>query len=123
MGWSSPDMFLGPSQQQPQALGLFLMLAMGHFLGDFALQSDRMAREKCPGDDVTLPFYWWLVSHAAIHGFLVGMITGVPMLGLGEWVAHALTDIGKCRRCYHLSGDQAIHLATKLCWTWLAVQS
>ena len=28
---------------------LLALLAMGHFLADFGLQSDRMATEKCPG--------------------------------------------------------------------------
>lgn len=39
-------------------LELFLLLAMGHFVGDFALQSDRMAVEKCQGRDHTLPWHW-----------------------------------------------------------------
>ena len=44
---------------------LFLLLAMGHFLGDFALQSDRMAQEKCAGTDPTLPWWIWLTAHGA----------------------------------------------------------
>jgi hypothetical protein len=28
---------------------LLALLCMGHFLGDFGLQGDRMAQEKCPG--------------------------------------------------------------------------
>jgi len=50
---------------------LFLMLAMGHVLADFALQGDRMAVEKCPGQGVVLGWGWWLCAHAT-HGFLVG---------------------------------------------------
>jgi hypothetical protein len=61
-------------------LELFALLAMGHFLGDFGLQSDRMAVEKCPGRDATLPGPWWLTAHAAIHGFLVAVLTGWPLL-------------------------------------------
>lgn len=101
-------------------LNLFLMLAMGHWLGDFGLQSDRMAVEKCPGHDVTLPWYWWLAAHAGIHGFLVGAITGIPLLGLAEWVVHSLIDFGKCRGLYRLPGDQALHLSCKLGWTLVA---
>jgi len=113
-------MLLDPSPHL-QALNVFLMLAMGHFVGDFGLQSDRMATEKCPGHDVTLPWFWWLGAHAAIHGFLVGTITGVPLLGLAEWIAHCLIDLGKCRKLYQLTGDQALHLSCKLAWTLLLV--
>ena len=101
-------------------LQLFALLAMGHFVGDFGLQSDRMAVEKCAGRDVTLPWPWWLTAHAAIHGFLVALITGLPLLGLAEWVAHALVDIGKCRGRYGLGADQGLHLLCKLLWAWIA---
>ena len=98
------------------ASGLFLTLVMGHCLGDFAFQSDRMAVEKCAGCDKTLPWYWWLGAHAGIHGFLVTMITGQPWLGLAEWVIHSLIDISKCRRYYGLAMDQFLHLLCKVVW-------
>lgn len=101
-------------------LNLFLMLVMGHYVCDFGLQSDRMAVEKCPGKDVTLPWYWWLGAHAAIHGFFVGVITGIPLLGLAEWVVHSLIDIGKCRGLYRLPGDQVLHISCKLGCTLVA---
>ena len=50
---------------------------MGHFVADFGLQSDRMAVEKCPGKDHTLPWPWWLLAHSGIHAFFVSVITGV----------------------------------------------
>ena len=99
---------------------LFAMLAMGHFLGDFGLQNDRMAVEKCPGRDVTLPWPWWLTAHAAIHGFLVALLTGLPLLGLAEWGVHALIDFCKCRGRYGLGTDQLLHLLCKLAWAGLA---
>jgi hypothetical protein len=102
------------------ASGLVLTLWMGHFLGDYAFQSDRMAVEKCPGCDQTLPWYWWLGSHAAIHGFLVTLITGVPLLGLAEWVVHSLIDFCKCRRIYGLATDQCLHLFCKVVWVLIA---
>ena len=108
----------------PNASGLelFALLAMAHFVADFGLQSDRMAREKCPGNDVTLPWQWWLGSHAAIHGFFVGWLTGQPLLGLGEWLVHALIDIAKCRKHYGLKTDQTLHLLSKLLWAALALR-
>ena len=51
-------------------LGTILMLFMGHFTGDFVLQNDRIAVEKCPGSDVTLPWFWWMIAHSACHCLL-----------------------------------------------------
>jgi len=99
---------------------LFLLLAMGHFVADFGLQNDRMAVEKCPGKDVTLPWQWWLASHAAIHGFVVAVLTGSPLLGLAEWLVHGLVDFAKCRQRYSLRIDQTLHLLSKLLWAGLA---
>lgn len=101
-------------------LALFALLAMGHFLGDFGLQNDRMAVEKCAGRDVTLPWQWWLTAHAAIHGLLVALITGLPWLGLAEWAVHAWIDHCKCRGRYGLGVDQLLHLLSKLGWAGLA---
>ena len=97
-------------------LALLLMLAMGHFVGDFALQGDRMAVEKCAGRDHTLPWYWWLGAHTAIHGFLVAWITGLPWLGLAEWLVHAVIDVSKCRGRFGLGLDQTLHLLCKVVW-------
>lgn len=102
-------------------LELFLMLTMGHFLGDFGLQSDRMAREKCPGNGVTLGWGWWLSSHAAIHGFIVGLVTQMPLLGLAEWLVHIVIDIGKCRHLWRLNVDQSLHIGTKVLWAFIAI--
>lgn len=104
-----------------EGLELLALLVMAHFLADFGLQNDRMAVEKCPGRDVTLPWQWWLGSHAAIHGFFVAVLTGVPLLGVAEWVTHALIDIAKCRKRFGLKTDQALHLLSKLLWAALAV--
>jgi hypothetical protein len=109
----------GSGATVPAALNLLLLLAMGHFLGDFALQSDRMALEKCPQARGVLPWGWWMAAHGGIHGFLVAVLTGVPLLGLAEWVAHVCIDLGKCRRLYRIGIDQALHLACKLIWVAL----
>ncbi|MFM7674733.1 MAG: DUF3307 domain-containing protein [Synechococcus sp.] len=100
---------------------LFLMLSMGHFVGDFAMQSDRMAVEKCPGCEVVLSWRWWLTAHAAIHGFLVAWLTGIPLLGLAEWGIHILIDLGKCRGFYRLTTDQGLHILCKSIWAVLAI--
>lgn len=100
-------------------LQVFALLAMGHFLGDFGLQSDRMAVEKCRGKDHTLPWQWWLISHAAIHALLVSVLTGFVWLGVAEWALHILIDYGKCRHRYGLGVDQLLHLSCKALWVVL----
>jgi hypothetical protein len=102
------------------AFNLFLLLAMGHFVGDFGLQSDKMACEKCPGCGKTLSWQWWLTAHGAIHVFLVAVITGIPLVGLAEWIAHVGIDMGKCRQRLDLRMDQGLHLACKALWAVLA---
>ena len=103
------------------AFNLFVMLALGHFVADFALQSDRMANEKCPNSDGVLPWQWWLGSHGAIHGFMVALLSGQAWLGLLEWIVHVAIDRGKCGHAYGLRSDQALHVGSKLIWTLLCV--
>ena len=79
---------------------LFLLLAMGHFLGDFALQSDRMAQEKCAGTDPTLPWWIWLTAHGAIHGLIVAVLSG---LRIWFTVAHRILKAGLSSLFSHMS--------------------
>lgn len=62
-----------------------------------------MAVEKCPGLGVVLG--WWWCAHAAIHGFVAGWLSGMPLLGLAEWFLHGLIDLGKYRRRYGMGVD------------------
>ena len=104
------------------AFGLLAVLVMGHLVGDFVLQSDRMAVEKYPGSDVTLPWPYWLTAHSACHGLLAAWITGIPALGVAEWVAHWLIDHGKCRNLFNLAIDQALHIISKVIWVVMIVK-
>jgi hypothetical protein len=103
----------------PAGWNLLILLVLGHWLGDYALQSDRMAVEKCQGCDQVLHWRWWLTAHGGIHGFLVAWITGVPLLGLAEWGIHVLIDWGKCRHRYGMALDQGLHMACKALWVLL----
>lgn len=98
------------------ALDLLILLWLGHFLGDYPLQGDKMAVEKCPGCDQTMDWRWWLLAHSATHGLIVACLTGIPLIGLAEVVAHALIDYGKCKFRYSLLIDQGLHWLCKLVW-------
>ncbi|MEB3334316.1 MAG: DUF3307 domain-containing protein [Cyanobacteriota bacterium] len=100
-------------------LSLLSLLCMAHFFCDFGLQSDRMAREKCPGQDQTLHWGWWLTAHAATHGLAVALLSGVPFLGVAETAIHALIDYNKCVGRFTLRTDQLLHLACKALWVSL----
>lgn len=96
---------------------LFLLVAL-HFLADFALQSDTMAREKHPSSDTPLqkavPWYHWLTAHAFIHGLMVWTVTRSVPLALTEVVLHFAIDYGKCTKRYGIWADQGMHLVAKV---------
>jgi hypothetical protein len=104
-----------------RVFNMIALLAMGHCLADYPLQTDRIALEKCKGCDLTLNWRWWLSAHAGVHALLVALITGSPLLGVGEWVLHIAIDHGKCMRLYNITVDQSLHLACKLLWAMLAI--
>ena len=89
-----------------------------HFVCDFALQTDRMAVEKVRGMDEALDWRWWLTAHSATHGLAVSLLTGIPLLGLAEWILHALIDWLKSRLMFSLLLDQALHVCCKIAWTY-----
>jgi hypothetical protein len=110
---------------------LFFLIA-GHALMDYSLQGDSMAVCKCPKANTPLsasvPWYYWLSSHALLHGSAVGIIfrwmdfdwSVVAVLASAETVIHWFVDLGKCEKLYSLHVDQAIHIICKLAWWSLA---
>lgn len=100
-------------------MDVLLVLLMAHWVGDFGLQSDRMAVEKVPGFDATLPWYWWLLGHGATHGLLVALITGKAWLGVLELIAHAGIDWCKGRYGFRLIFDQLLHVLCKCIWVMM----
>ena len=104
---------------------VFWWLIVGHFLCDFALQSDSMARGKNhtrvpenipPGATPQTVWPYWLTSHAAIHGGMVALVTGSILLGTAEFALHWLIDWGKCSNAYGVHMDQGFHVVSKVLW-------
>lgn len=104
-----------------QFFNAVILLAMGHFVCDFVLQNDRMAVEKVRGSDVTLDWRYWLSAHSATHGLAVALITGIPSLGLIEWICHFGIDYIKGKNRISLLQDQALHLCCKVVWALFVI--
>lgn len=110
---------------------LLFKLLCGHAIADFALQTDWIAKNKNrhmipAGYDpklhgpIQIIWPYVLTSHALIHGLMVYVATGSPILGVGETIAHWIIDFGKCEKWYGIHTDQGLHLVCKALWLILA---
>lgn len=100
---------------------LLAQLLLAHLLLDFPLQGDFMAKAKnrhtaVPG----VPWLTVMLSHAAIHGLAVTMITGSWTCGTMEFALHFVIDCMKCERMFGFNTDQALHVICKISWACLA---
>lgn len=95
-----------------QVIYLALMLLAAHWLADYPLQGDFLAKAKFEGP---LRAYH-LVAHAGIHGGAVALVTGIVWLGLAEWVAHTIIDELKVRGWTSFALDQTLHILCKIVW-------
>ncbi|MEL6244695.1 MAG: DUF3307 domain-containing protein [Pseudomonadota bacterium] len=98
----------------------FWLIAL-HFVADFHLQSDFVAKNKLPGSVAIWP--WVMTAHAALHGAMVGAILG-PVFGIAEFAAHWLIDHAKGRGWLGEGQggfilDQSLHLGLKAVWLGL----
>src|ERR1700733_15250072 len=98
---------------------LFLLIA-AHALCDFPLQGDTVAINKNRNANTSLqkavPWYYWLGSHALVHGGAVAVITQNVWLGLLETVCHFWIDFFKCEGKYSIHMDQFLHVVCKVVW-------
>ena len=60
-----------------------------------------------------------MTGHAATHGLVVALLTGLPWLGVAEAGLHALIDQKKCAGKISLPIDQTLHLLCKGLWVAL----
>ena len=109
---------------------LLFLLVLGHFVADYPLQSDFIAKGKNrfrpvdpasipPGQTPMMVWPWVLTSHAGTHAAAVYLVLGNPLLALAELIAHWLIDYGKCANRYGIHFDQCAHLACKVVWVLL----
>ncbi len=103
-------------------LALFAALVVGHAVADYPLQGDFLSKAKnraaaIPG----VPWYQALGAHTVMHGGMVWALTGLLWLGILEAVAHAVIDDAKCTGKLSFNQDQALHLACKALWAFIAV--
>lgn len=91
---------------------LILALIFSHYLCDYALQGDFIAKFKARGSCD----FWFhvLTAHASIHALAVLLLTHRPALALMELVAHWTIDFSKCEKKISLNTDQALHLFCKV---------
>lgn len=103
--------------------GLILLLLFGHALADGPLQPRAMSLAKRPDGPEGADGRWLiaLVGHAVIHGGFVALVTGSPLLGWAEALAHAAIDYAKGRGRLTVVGDQLLHVACKGLWALLAI--
>lgn len=103
---------------------LTFQFLVGHALADFVLQTEVMAKYKnwnnpspTPVGQAQMPCWlYWLSAHSLIHGGVVMLITGYPLLGIAEALLHGVIDYMKCDSVINLHVDQALHILCKVAW-------
>lgn len=102
------------------AFTIFFYLIAAHVLLDFPLQGEQTAVNKNPNSKTELqksvPWYYWMGSHAILHGAAVFIITNSLFCGLAEIVAHFFIDYNKCNGRYSIHVDQTLHILCKMLW-------
>ena len=103
-----------------EVIQVFYLLVLGHFVADFALQSEVMSKGKNrkpdyipAGQTPTAVWPYWLSSHAGIHALAVYLVTSSFSLSVLEFVIHWVTDFFKCENKLSVHQDQFIHIFAK----------
>jgi len=59
------------------------------------------------------PWYYIMLSHALMHGGVVGLLTGNIYFAVIETILHFIIDIIKCEGYTNIHQDQAAHIVCK----------
>lgn len=98
-------------------MSVLVLMIFAHYLCDYPLQGDFLARAK--NQTAPIPGVpWWqaMTAHAAIHAGAVYIITGWWVLFVLEFIAHFIIDRAKCRGLINYNIDQVSHLICKVIW-------
>lgn len=103
---------------------LFILgaLLFFHFLADYPLQGDFLARAKNHVEPI--PNVSWrhaLFAHSFIHAGFVYLVTGQVLFFLIELIGHAITDHEKCKGELTFNMDQTIHISMKFMYALILV--
>jgi hypothetical protein len=97
---------------------IFILLLIGHAIADGPLQRwlelNKRKNRRFPTS--TMPWTLAMTVHAGTHALFVMLVTRSVLLGIGEFVAHWLTDDAKCQGKIGTIEDQMIHVACKAFW-------
>ena len=100
-------------------------LILGHFVADFAIQTDTVAINKCPNNNskININWSWWMTGHVSLHGLIVFLITGNSYLAFAEAIIHFLIDYLKCMGKFNLLIDQTLHIICKMIWVLFIISN
>ncbi|MFN7930299.1 MAG: DUF3307 domain-containing protein [Blastocatellia bacterium] len=101
---------------------LFFKLLIGHFLADYPLQGEFLAKAKNHKQPIPgVPWIQALIAHAAIHAGMVWFLTGSGVLGCFEFFLHLAIDGMKCEGTISFNVDQLLHWGCKALWAYTAI--
>lgn len=93
-----------------------------HFLLDFAIQGDFVAKFKArliDGEN-NIMWKWVLTAHAASHTLPVIILTESLALSGIMFLSHFIIDFLKCEQRINFNQDQTLHIFVILLITWLS---
>ena len=95
-----------------ELITLFAILLCTHFLLDFAIQGDFVAKYKARIVEGRSNEFWkWvLTAHAASHSLPVLLLTQSVLLGLVMFISHFIIDFLKCEQKINFNQDQTLHI-------------
>lgn len=101
---------------------LICKLIIGHFIADFPLQGDFLAKAKNHVNPIAgVNPIFCLLAHSAIQAGMVWYITGYGPLALVEFFLHAAIDYNKSENNIDFSSDQILHILCKIVYAMFVV--